>query len=97
MQTPVHEAFIEELRSLYFSALAEADLRAPAATDVSVELLPMSISLSCTPRTLENHLSGLEADGVIVWHRRPRGGRMVPHTRLSISDPSALFGLEVQS
>jgi hypothetical protein len=68
--------------------LSDEELVSDAPATIVFEMLPLAISLGCTPRGIEKVLVRLEAEGAVVWHRKRRGRHGLAGTRVTINNPA---------
>lgn len=69
--------------------LSDEGLVSDAPATIVFEMLPLAVSLRCTPRGIEKVLVRLEAEGAVVWHRKRRGGHgSSDGTRVTINNPA---------
>jgi hypothetical protein len=69
--------------------LSDEGLVSDAPATIVFEMLPLAVSLRCTPRGIEKVLVRLEAEGAVVWHRKRRGGHgSTGGTRVTVNNPA---------
>jgi hypothetical protein len=68
--------------------LSDEGLVSDAPATIVFEMLPLAVSLRCTPRGIEKVLVRFEEEGVVVWHRKRRGGHGSTGTRVTINNPA---------
>jgi hypothetical protein len=68
--------------------LSDEGLVSDAPATIVFEMLPLAVSLRSTPRGNEKVLVRFEEEGVVVWHRKRRGGHGSTGTRVTIINPA---------
>jgi hypothetical protein len=73
---------------VFAGQLSDEGLVSDVPATIVFEMLPLAVSLRCTPRGIEKVLVRLEAEGAVVWHRKRRGGDGSTGTRVTFNNPA---------